>query len=268
MPCCSAIVNTKRLYTRFWFLFRKDNQSFITKNSFPVEKATLRNQKKLTASNKKKCEEQSRSNQGQNSNVSRSQEDYITQVSKEIEWTVTKKLSQEFIRTEDRISGALARLDDSVMNPLIQVYYGTAQETSRNAFSTNQGTLGDNCQSDPHPEASIFRSQTKQNSYPEVGHDMVTGVHEEITNCSPSTSSGKQKRNCSTSQPQILSWITPATIESDQILLALQHFAKNNTSANFHNNINRISKLPKSLTTMMPMFYGKSEKFELSEYLF
>ena len=55
----------------------------------------------------------------QNSNVPRSQEDYITQVSEEIEGKVTKKLSQEFIKTENRILGALARLDDFLMNPLI-----------------------------------------------------------------------------------------------------------------------------------------------------
>ena len=98
--------------------------------------------------------------------------------------------------------------------------------------------------------------------------DMVTGVHEEITYCSPRTSSGKQKNNRSTSQPQFRSENTPATIEADQILLALQQLASNNNSANFHNNINRISKLPKSITTTMPTFDGKSEKFELFEYLF
>ena len=86
--------------------------------------------------------------------------------------------------------------------------------------------------------------------------------------CSPSISSGKQKKNRSTSQPQFRSENTPATIEADQFLLALQQLANNNNSANFHNNISRISKLPKSLTTTMPTFYGKSEKFELFEDLF
>ena len=98
-------------------------------------------------------------------------------------------------------------------------------------------------------------------------HDL-TGVHEEVTYCSPSTSSGKQKKNRSTSQPQFRSQNTPATIEADQILLALQQLANNNNSANFQNNINRISKLPKSLTTTMPTYDGTSEKFELFEDLF
>ena len=98
--------------------------------------------------------------------------------------------------------------------------------------------------------------------------DMVTGVHEEVRYCSPSTSSGKQKKNRSTSQPQFRSENTPATIEADQIMLALQQLANKNNSANFHNNINRISKLPKSLTTTMPTFDGKSEKIELFEKIF
>ena len=98
-------------------------------------------------------------------------------------------------------------------------------------------------------------------------HDM-TGIHEEVTYCSPSTSSGKQKKNRSTSQPQFRSENFPATIEADQILLALQQLANNNNSANFHNIINKTSKLPKSLTTTMPTFDRKSEKFELFEDLF
>ena len=75
-----------------------------------------RNGRKLAALNKEKCEEHPRSNMTQNSNVPRSQEDYITQVSEEIEGRVTKKLSQEFSRTQHRILGALARLDDFLMN--------------------------------------------------------------------------------------------------------------------------------------------------------
>ena len=98
-------------------------------------------------------------------------------------------------------------------------------------------------------------------------HD-ITGVHEEVTYCPPSTSSGKQKKKPFYSQQQFRSDNTPTTIEADQILLALQQLANKNNSANFHNNINRISKLPKSLTTTMPTFDGKSEKFELFEDLF
>ena len=96
----------------------------------------------------------------------------------------------------------------------------------------------------------------------------MTATQEEIPYCSPTTSSGKQKKARSTIQPQFRSENTPATIEADQILLALQQLATNSNSANFNNNISRISKLPKSLTTTMPTFDGKSGKFELFEDLF
>ena len=97
---------------------------------------------------------------------------------------------------------------------------------------------------------------------------MVTGVQEEIPYCSPGASSGKQKKARSTSWPQFRSENAPATIEADQVLLALQQLATNSNSANFNNNINRISKMPKFLTTTMPTFDGKLEKFELFEDLF
>ena len=68
------------------------------------------------------------------------------------------------LRMENRILGALARLDDFLMNPLIQGHPGTTPEMSRNAFSTNQGTNEDDSQSDPHPGAGIFGNQTMRNS--------------------------------------------------------------------------------------------------------
>ena len=120
--------------------------------------ATLRNKTNLATLNKEICEELPRSNMAQNSNVPRSRDDYITQVSEEIVGNITKKLSQEFNGTENCVLGALARPDDFLMNPIIQGYSGTAPETSRNAFRTNQGTNEGNFQSDFHPEAGIFRS--------------------------------------------------------------------------------------------------------------
>ena len=294
--------------TQVDFPSTKDNQILTADDYFP-EKMTTRNKRKLAALNKENCEEHPRRNLAQHSNVPRSEEDYITQVSEEIEWKVTKKLSQDFSRTANGILGALARPDDFLMNPLLQGHSVTTPETSRNVFSISQGTNEEESQSNRHPEAGIFDNQMTQNSDPEGRHDMVTGVqreslcghdmvtrvqrdslcghdmvtgateqsrnrhdlrgvHEEVTYCSPSTSSGKQKKNRATNQPQFRSENTPANIEGGQILLAFQQLANINNSANFHNNINRISKLPKSLTTMIPTFDGKSEKFELFENLF
>ena len=125
----------------------------------------------MAALNKENCEEHPRSNLAQNSNVPRSQEDYITQVSEEIEGRVTKRLSKEFSRTENRILGALARLDDFLMNPLLQGHSGVTPEASWNALSANQGTNEDDSQNDTHPEAGFFHSQMTQNSGPEERHD-------------------------------------------------------------------------------------------------
>ena len=137
---------------------------------------TTRNKRKLAALNKENCEEHPRSNLAQNSSAPRLQEDYITQVSEEIEGRVTKRLSKEFSRTENRILGALAQLDDFLMNPLLPGHAGTTPEPSRNALNTSQGTNEDDSQNDPRPEAGLFHGQMTQNSGPEDGHDNDTAL--------------------------------------------------------------------------------------------
>ena len=147
---------------------------------------TTRNKRKLAALNKENCEEHPRSNLAQNSSAPRSQEDYITQVSEEIEGRVTKRLSKEFSRTENRILGALVRLDEFLMKPLLPGGSGTTSELTRNASGINQGTNEDDSQNDPHPEASLFHGQREQNSGTERGYDNVTILRVET------------KQNCST----------------------------------------------------------------------
>ena len=71
-----------------------------------------------------------------------------------------------------------------------------------------------------------------------------------------------------TDHRQFRSENTSASIEADQTLLDIQQLANNNNYATSNDNTNRNSKLPKSLTTTMPTFNGKSEKFELFEDLF
>ena len=146
---------------------------------FPRQKMTTRNKRKLAALNKEICEENPRSNKAQNTGAPRSQEDYITQVSEEIEGRVTKRLSKEFSRTENRILGALARLDDFLMNPLLPGHSGTTTEPTRNTSHNNQGTNEDGSRNDPHPEAGPFHGQTTRNVSLEADHDKVTGVHRE-----------------------------------------------------------------------------------------
>ena len=258
--------------------------------------ATLRKKRKLAAITIETQQEHPRNGQSRNTSVPRINEEYITQVSEEIEGRVTKKLSQKFSRTESRILAALSKLNEFLLNQHIETHSRTVPGTFRNTNVENQGMNEDASQSDPHPEAGIFRGRTTQNSRPKdcrgmvtgvqgeiryrpdivtggseeirIGHDMVTAVHEESPYSSSGISSGIQKKARSTSQPQFRSENTPATIEADQILLALQQLATNSNSAIVNNNSNRISKLPKSLATTMPTFDGKSEKFELFEDLF
>ena len=131
----SLLIKTVKI-PKLVFLLKK--QSRITDWSLLFTwKMTTRNKRKLAALNKENCEEHPRSNLAQNSNAPRSQEDYITQVFEEIEGRVTKRLSKEFSRTENRILGALARLDDFLMNLLLQGHSGTTPEPSRNALSTS-----------------------------------------------------------------------------------------------------------------------------------
>ena len=138
---------------------------------------TTRNKRKLAALNKENCEEHPRSNLAQNSSAPRSQEDYITQVSEEIEGRVTKRLSKEFSRTENRILGALARLDDFLMNPLLPGHSATTPEPSWNALNTSQGTNEDDSQNDRRPEAGLFHGQMTQNSGPEERHDNIHSLN-------------------------------------------------------------------------------------------
>ena len=151
---------------------------------------TTRNKRKLAALNKENCEEHPRSNLAQNSSDPRSQEDYITQVSEKIEGRVTKRLSKEFSRTENRILGALARLDDFLMNPLLPAHSGTTPEPSRHALNTSQRTNEDVSQNDPRPEAGLFHGQMTQNSGPEDRHDSFNSFVEKVSFKSRNTSFG------------------------------------------------------------------------------
>ena len=135
--------------------------------------ATLRNKRTLADVTREIQEENPRNGQSRNTSVPRINEEYITQVSEEMEGRVTKKLSQEFSRTESRVLAALSKLDDFLLNPLIRTHSGTVPGTFRNTNVENQGTNEDDSQSDPHPEEGIFRSQITQNSGLEVARDNI-----------------------------------------------------------------------------------------------
>ena len=128
--------------------------------------ATLRNKRKLATVTRETQEENPRNGKSRNTSVPRINEEYITQVSEEIEGRISKKLSQEFSRTESRILGALSKLDEFLSNQQIQTHSETVPGTFRNTNEENQGTNEDDSQRDPHPEAGSFRGKTTQNYGP------------------------------------------------------------------------------------------------------
>ena len=98
--------------------------------------ATLRNKWKLAAVTRETQEEHPRNGQSRNMAFPRINEEYITQVSEEIENRVTKKLSQEFSRTESRILGALSKLDEFLLNQQIRTHSGTQMWKTRERMRT------------------------------------------------------------------------------------------------------------------------------------
>ena len=87
-------------------------------------------------------------------------QEYITQVSEEIDWRVTKKLSREFSRTESPILGVLSKLDEFLLNPQVRTCSVAVPGTSRNSNSGNREPNGDRSTYDPCPEMVISSHQS------------------------------------------------------------------------------------------------------------
>ena len=117
--------------------------------------------------------EGSRSSRGRNVLDPELTQDYISQVSEEIEGRVTKKISEEFNKTESRILGALSKLDEFLLNPQVRTCSVAVLGKSRNATSDNRETHGDHFSNDPYPEMGYFlhhsgrlnSSETETNSH-------------------------------------------------------------------------------------------------------
>ena len=150
--------------------------------------ATQRNKRKL-ATVSRDTQESARNCQSQSTFVQGMNEEYIIQVFMEIERRVTKKLSQEFSRTDSRFLGALSKLDEFLLNPQVQTCSGTVPGTCRNNNSENREPTGHRSLKDPYPEVqySVHQASTS------VDSDMVRGVQEEILYCSRGTYSGKKE---------------------------------------------------------------------------
>ena len=132
--------------------------------------ATLRNKRNLAAVSRE-TPESSRNSRGQNTLDPDLTQDYISQVSKEIEGRVTKKLTKEFSRTESRIWGALSKLDEFPLNPQVRTFCVAIPGTSGSNNSENRETTGDRSSGDPCPEARSFSRHFGQINIPEAEND-------------------------------------------------------------------------------------------------
>ena len=83
-----------------------------------------------------------RNSQSQNTLDPEMAQEHISQVSEEIEGRVTKKLSEEFSRTESRILGALSKLDEFLLNPQVQTCYAAVLEHPGTATQKTGNPLG------------------------------------------------------------------------------------------------------------------------------
>ena len=97
-------------------------------------------------------QEKQRKIQSQNTFVPGMTEEYITQVSVEIEGRVTKQLSQELIRTESNILGALSKIDELLLNLQVPNCSKTFPGTSRNNDIESREPSRDHWQSDVYHE--------------------------------------------------------------------------------------------------------------------
>ena len=129
--------------------------------------ATLINKRKLAAVSREALE----GSRGRNVLDPKLTQVYISQVSEEIEWRVSKKLSKEFNKTESRILGALSKLDEFLPNPQVRTC-SVIQGAYRNANSENREIHGDRSSNDPYPEGGYFLHHSWQLNSSEA--DMVT----------------------------------------------------------------------------------------------
>ena len=155
--------------------FRRDHLLIQSTNKFSLHHcqdfplrnmATLRNKRKLAAVSRQ-THEGSRSSRGRNVLDPELTQAYISQVSEEIEGSVTKKPSKEFNKTESRILGAPSKLDEFLLNSQVRTC-SVVQGASRSANSENREIHGDRHSNDPYPELWYFPRHSGRFNSPET----------------------------------------------------------------------------------------------------
>ena len=129
---------------------------------------TLRNKWRLIDVSRK-THDHSRNSQWQDTSVPGNIDGYITEISAEIDGRLTKKLPQELSSTDSRTLGALSKLENFLLNPLVGTLSGTIPGTSQIYDLENREPAGDRSQKDRYPEVklSACRSNNSNDSDPE-----------------------------------------------------------------------------------------------------
>ena len=104
-----------------------------------------------------------------NTSVARVNEEYILQVSKEIEGRLSNELSHDLSRTESRISGALPKLEEILLNTQVLKRCGTIPGTVPNIDMGNQEPIEDRSHDHPHPDLgpSVYQYRHSIDSDPD-----------------------------------------------------------------------------------------------------
>ena len=84
----------------------------------------------------------------------------ISQVSEEIEESVTKNFSKDISRTKSRILGALSKLDEFLLNPQVRTCSVAVPGTSRNNHSENREPTEDRFLGYPCSEVGFSTSHS------------------------------------------------------------------------------------------------------------
>ena len=91
-------------------------------------------------------------------------EECITEFLEENEGRATKKLSQDFSRTESRILAATFKLGDSLLNQQVRTFSGTVPGTSQNKDRENREPTGGRSQINPNPKVEFCIRRTSNSA--------------------------------------------------------------------------------------------------------
>ena len=260
------IINSLSSLKRFSFIIEEINTYFynLKNNSDPTTDRTFpskscqhwgikESQRQFREKHQKKMKPPVAKQQTWSENISRLHLPGFWRNWKVGQWKTFRKNQQDGVA----YFGCLSKLVDFLLNLQVRTCSVAVPGTSCNNNSENWGTTGDRSLGNFCLEAmfSACNSSNLSNSELDEAYHTVTGVREVIPYCSKGTSSGKQKKARSTSQLQIRSENTSATIATDQIL-PLNHWRRTVIHPIWTTTSTESRSCPNPLQRQCPLFTG------------